>query len=218
MTKIKSSLFVLSILIFTVFVLFSYSVAKETWTQIDFDVTVKLQDRIPRDFDFLFSYFSVAGSAEVTLLLIGVFALLALVRLRILAFLAWLLVIPATFFEIFGKLFLFHPSPPVLLHRSIFEHELPKYYIHTNFSYPSGHVTRTAFIVTIFLVIVWFSWKKGFNKTIVLLGLLGLGFMMCSTRVYLGEHWLSDVVGGLLLGLATGLFSSIFILHGKKAN
>ncbi len=217
MTKIKSSLFLLSILTFGFFILFSYSVAKETWQKLDFDTTVKLQDRIPREFDLSFSYFSIAGSAEVTLLLIGVLALVALVKLRILTFLAWLLVIPATFLEIFGKLVLFHPAPPVLLHRSIFEHTLPKYYIHTNFSYPSGHMIRTTFILTVFLVIIWFSWKKGLNKFLAISALLAIGFTMALSRVYLGEHWLSDVLGGAFLGFSTGLFSSIFILHGKKS-
>lgn len=217
MAKIKLSLLGLSLITFASFTIFSYSVAKETWTKLDFDTTVKLQDHISRAFDPYFSYFSVIGGVELTLGMVGILALLSLLRLRFLAFLAWLLVIPATFLEVFGKLILFHPAPPVLLHRSIFEAELPKYYIHTNFSYPSGHMTRTIFILTVFAVIIFFSWKKSLNKLFILIGIIFFAFMMALTRVYLGEHWLSDVVGGLLLGLSTGLFSSIFILrNGKK--
>lgn len=216
MAKLKISLLLLSLLVFGIFTFFSYSVAKEQWQKLDFDTTVKLQDHISRAFDPYFSYFSILGGVEITLGLVGILAFLALIRLRILSFLAWLLVIPATIFEVFGKLVVFHPAPPVLFHRNIFEHELPKYYIHTNFSYPSGHMTRTIFILTVFLVVVTFSWKNGLNKTLAAAIVLLFGFMMVLTRIYLGEHWLSDVIGGILLGFSTGLFSSIFILKNGR--
>lgn len=37
--------------------------------------------------------------------------------------------------------------------------------------------------------------------------------MMTLTRVYLGEHWLSDVLGGGLLGIGMGLFATGLILR-----
>lgn len=215
--KVKLGLFLASILIFLLFVLFSYSVAKESWVSLDFDTTVKLQDHISRRFDEFFSMFSLIGSVEVTVGFVALMAVLSLVRLKIFSALAWLLVVPATIFEIFGKLVLFHPAPPVLFHRNVLEQELPSFYVHTNFSYPSGHMTRTAFVVTILCSIVYFQNRNWVYKLLSLCGLAGFLGLMFLTRVYLGEHWLSDVVGGLLLGVSSGLLASIFIIKVKKS-
>ncbi len=216
MKKIKLFLFLASLIIFLVFIQFSYIVAKESWTKIDFDTTVKLQDRIPRRVDEFFSIFSVIGSAEVTVTFILICSFLSLIRLRIWAAMAWLLIVPATTLEIFGKLVLFHPGPPVLFHRNVLAGELPLFHVITNFSYPSGHMARTAFIVTVLCAVFYFQIKNWLYKILILSGLLGFLGMMFLTRVYLGEHWLSDVVGGTLLGMSSGLFAAIFIVKFKN--
>lgn len=214
--NIKLLLILSSITIFGVFTLLSYTVAKESWQTLDFNTTVKLQDHISRRFDIIFSYFSLIGSAEVTIGLAGVLAVLSLFRLKILAFIGWLLIIPASSVEIFGKLFVFHPGPPVLFHRTLISTNLPSFYVHTNYSYPSGHMTRTFFLVTIFVAVALFNLKGLPLKLALILGALVLGFMMVLTRIYLGEHWFSDVAGGSLLGVSVGLFSSALIIQKKS--
>lgn len=214
--RVRLVLFVSAVIIFLSFVQFSYTVAKESWQQLDFDTTVKVQNHIPRKFDELFSIFSLLGSVEVTVGFILICAFLSLIRLKVWASLAWLLVLPATLFETFGKLVLFHPAPPVLFHRNILTTQLPLFYVHTNFSYPSGHLTRTAFIVTVLCLIVYFRPSKSFLKFFSLAGLLEFLGLMVLTRIYLGEHWLSDVIGGTLLGLSSGLLAAIFIINLKN--
>ncbi len=207
---------IISLFLFLVFTVFSYSVAKEHWTKIDFDTTVRLQDHIPRRFDQIFSYFSIAGSAEVTVTLAVIISLWYLMHKRLLAFIGWLLILPAFAVGVFGKLVIFHPGPPFMFYRTIIDAKLPSFYLHTNFSYPSGHVTRTIFLVTVFTVLILTSNQSIFRK-MILVGLLVIfGGMMVLTRVYLGEHWLSDVIGGVLLGLSAGLFASALIT-GKRA-
>ncbi|MDP3733536.1 MAG: phosphatase PAP2 family protein [Candidatus Daviesbacteria bacterium] len=208
----RIKLIFLSLFFLVVFTAFSYSVAKEGWQKIDFDTTVKLQDHISRKWDGIFSYFSLLGSAEVTIGFCLIMVFLSLMRFRLLAIIGWLMIIPATLAEVFGKLVLFHPGPPVFFHRSLLPTSLPSFYIHTDFSYPSGHMTRTVFLVTIFLLIVLYSLKSNLYKIVAILCLLGFGSMMFLTRIYLGEHWLSDVLGGGLLGLSFGLFASTLIL------
>lgn len=216
----KTKLFLLSLFCTFLFTWFSYTVAKERWQKIDFDTTVKVQDHInperSRRVDGVFSYFSLLGSAELTIGFCVVFALLALIRMRWLAVGGWLMIVPASMAEVFGKLVVFHPGPPVFLHRSILPTGLPSFYVHTNFSYPSGHMTRTIFIITVFASLMIFSSRNYSYKFTTLSLLISLAFMMGMTRVYLGEHWLSDVIGGALLGSATGFFASVLILKGKR--
>lgn len=236
----KTKLFLLSVIFTLFFTFFSYTVAKEMWQKIDFDTTVKLQDRISprvtkeqsRQIDFgipvrlqdriarrideTFSYFSLLGSAEVTIGICLVLSFLAFLRRRWLAIIGWLMIVPASVAEVFGKLVVFHPGPPVFFHRSVLPTNLPSFYVHTNFSYPSGHMTRTIFIITVFLCMTVFSSRHIVPKFAVICALLLLAFLMGLTRVYLGEHWLSDVLGGGILGIAVGFFASMFILRSTK--
>ncbi|MBI2599805.1 phosphatase PAP2 family protein [Candidatus Daviesbacteria bacterium] len=211
----KTKLLLLSIIFLSLFTYFSYIVAKESWQQIDFDTTVKLQDHVSRKYDLYFSYFSLIGSAEITAGFCFIMALLSLIRLKIWPALGWVLIIPATVAEIFGKLVLFHPAPPNFLHRTLLPTGLPSFYVHTDFSYPSGHMTRTMFIATVLITLALIRLKDDLLKFAVVCLLVGLIIIMGVTRVYLGEHWLSDVLGGALLGAGVGFLASLLILRPK---
>ncbi len=208
----------LSIIFLSLFTLFSYNVAKEKLQQFDFDTTVKIQDHISRKYDLIFSYFSLLGSVEITFGICLLLSFLSLLRGRWLAILGWLLIIPASMGEVFGKLILFHPSPPVFLHRTLLPTTLPSFYVHTDFSYPSGHMTRTIFIVTIFFCMIFLSGQNLATKWIKIIVILSFAFLMGLTRVSLGEHWFSDVLGGSLLGAGMGFFGYMLILRRSKIN
>lgn len=212
----RKNLFLLFIVFTLLFTFFSYTVAREQWQKFDFDTMVKLQDNISPKFDGIFSWFSLLGSVEVTIGLSFLLALFALLRKRFTASAGWLAIIPATLGEVFGKLTVFHPGPPAFFHRSVLPTGLPSFYVHTNFSYPSGHMTRTVFIAVIFACLVIFSVKRPSFKLFSLSFLAALVFMMALTRVYLGEHWFSDVAGGILLGSAFGFLGAVLILKTKK--
>ncbi len=134
--------------------------------------------------DLAASAVGILGQAEVT----GGIALgLAVARLRRRQPGAWvpLLIVAVAAIEIALKTFVPQPVPPRELSRTV---ELVPF-VHVAFAgaFPSGHVARTAFLAGVARVPKW-------------LALGGVAVMML-TRVYLADHWPSDVLGGLLLGL-----------------
>jgi membrane-associated phospholipid phosphatase len=79
-----------------------------------------------------------------------------------------------------------HPGPPDALQRHVFRAGIS---IAEPYSFPSGHTLRTTFLAGTVL------------RRTPLIAVAALGAMMASL-VYLGDHWTSDVLGGLCLGWA----------------
>ncbi len=78
-----------------------------------------------------------------------------------------------------------------------------------NSSYPSGH-TMGAFSLFITLALLWPS-KKIFGFFCVLMAIL-----VGVSRIYLGQHFLSDVVSGSMVGVYLAAFSYYFIYKNLR--
>mgnify|MGYP001595448078 CR=1 FL=1 len=204
----RISIFLTGSFIFLIFILFSYLVAREVFVQFDFDTSVRIQDNIPRRFDDALSLLSDIGTFEV--LTVVLLVLLAVWRklsakggpasgwkgiLFLLSYVGFHLI------ELYGKFFVAHVPPPEFMLRTKRIFEFPQFHVRAENSYPSGHAGRTVFLSVILLFLIWRS-KKLSQTVKLLLTILVVGFdvAMMVSRVYLGEHWVSDVVGGLLLG------------------
>ncbi|MEW6586683.1 MAG: phosphatase PAP2 family protein, partial [Nitrospirota bacterium] len=144
-----------------------------------------------------------------------------------------------TLVEIYGKSIVRHPAPPFFLLKNpttVF----PKYHVWEEYSYPSGHAARA-----MFLALVLLSTIQQYNPKVRLPrsgGLqprtpegrdfgagnitmrkrlfvgLGLGLyvgLVSISRIYLGHHWFSDVIGGLLLGSSVGFIVTLFFARLK---
>ena len=69
-----------------------------------------------------------------------------------------------------------------------------------NGSYPSGHMMRTVLVYGLGAFVVRRLSSPGWVRTVAAPSAAAVIGLMALDRVYLGVHWQSDVVGGLLLG------------------
>jgi membrane-associated phospholipid phosphatase len=85
-----------------------------------------------------------------------------------------------------------------------------------SYSFPSGHVMfYTAFfgfLLFLTFILIKYSWRRTLLE--IVLGLLIL--LVGPSRMYLGEHWGSDVLGGYLLGSLMLILSIQFYRWGKE--
>jgi undecaprenyl-diphosphatase len=69
-----------------------------------------------------------------------------------------------------------------------------------DFSFPSGHVIFATVLFGTTFAIVWIVWSSSLVRNAVLVLLAALVLLMGPSRIYLGEHWPTDVLGAYCLG------------------
>ena len=170
----------------------------ESFDTIIYEAVSKLQSPF---FDFLFRSVTLLGNAELLIIAISLLSIFFHSKNRRL----FLLTIVTEVILIFLiKIIIQRPRPNI--NRMI---EV------SGFSYPSGHAMIT---VGLYGFIMYWVFKNIKSKPIkvTLLCLLSLLLVLIDiSRIYLGVHYPSDVVGGLLLGIAVLIFVTTYVNHKR---
>lgn len=141
--------------------------------------------------DAISEAFSIAGGIFLTVSLLAVLLVaLYLGGRRWLAARLAVAFVVATLIEVAMKLYL--PVPPLPL--EYLRSEPEDLLISLPNPYPSGHMLRSLFLAGV-VALLWPARPVWIVASTLLVG-------MAATRVYLGVHWTSDVLGGALLGVA----------------
>ena len=177
------------------------------WLQhLDLQVTLLVQSTLPRSIDLLSSILSLLGSAEITVSVLAILVIISQPAVRLKLVILFLLL---GLLEVEGKIMIDQPPPPDELLRYVFAFVTPTGGLSTPFSYPSGHAARTSFLAALAIALVARSRARPATKRILTGLVLVAAAAMLVSRVYIGDHWTSDVVGGALLGVGLLLLACL---------
>ena len=175
-----------------VFVAFAVLVAFGATRDIDLATTHAFQAFASQPLDVLVNWHTLLGQLAVTLPAAALLAVLACRRHGGWAWLAPLAILATGAIELVFKFGLVHPGPPDEFIRAFFNPlgvrvEAPS-------SFPSGHLARLTFLAV--TVAGMFPSRLAWIAAGVFVAI------SLFARVYIGDHWISDALGGLALGMA----------------
>ncbi|HSL45570.1 MAG TPA: phosphatase PAP2 family protein [Anaerolineales bacterium] len=85
-----------------------------------------------------------------------------------------------------------------------------------SYSFPSGHVMFYTGFFGFLWFVVYSLFKSSWKRTLLLMFFGALIVLVGVSRIYLGHHWASDILGAFLLGGLTLAFILQFYRWGKK--
>ncbi len=84
-----------------------------------------------------------------------------------------------------------------------------------SFSYPSGHVMYYTVFFGFLCFLIYTLLKPSWRRSTLLFFSASLPILIAPSRIFLGEHWASDVLGGYLLGSICLLITIFFYRWGR---
>ena len=193
MATSKRILIVLTVASTAIFVALSILVATGATRGFDRAFTLGLQPLISPLLDRLANDNTVIGQASVTAVLALLLSLWAWRRESGPAWLVPLAIVVPVVVGVLLKFVLYHPPPGAEFIRAT--GNPLGISIATPSAYPSGHIARIAFLT----IVGGAFFRQGWLRFV-------LGVILVFTvfaRIYIGDHWISDAMGGLVLGAGT---------------
>jgi membrane-associated phospholipid phosphatase len=97
--------------------------------------------------------------------------------------------------------------------KSIFDRPRPSYdwtIDASGYSYPSGHASGTAAMVTVLVLVFWPVITRAWRRVLAALAITAAG-VVGYTRIALGVHYASDVIAGWCVGVAWVLLLAVVL-------
>ncbi len=195
-------------LVFSTFIILTVFVARQVTRPFDLMITQSIQQIGSHPLDLAMYFFTLLGSLE-----FSSFALLVVCWYFYRKY-QWPGVFLYLFFfmalsgiEFIWKYVVIYTGPGPEFDRNPFHWALIMF--RTPYSFPSGHTFRSIFLLGIWYQRVTSNFlplKE--RKWIHILLILSLAIGVVYSRIYLGDHWMSDVIGGCLLAVLGILLAS----------
>lgn len=199
-----------AILSFTSLVILSFMAHIFSYFPVDLWVSRTIQSITIPGFDSLMKFITSMGNLKTAAIIVTFFAIAFIVTKRYQQTL--ILLISFLLLEVLGILlkdFISRPRPnPQIITQWGF--------YPNNDSFPSGHVLFFISLFGYLLFFTIFELKKGFLRSTLIIILSVLLLLIGISRIYLGAHWFSDVLGSYLMGIIW--FYIIYIIHKKIKN
>ena len=169
----------------------------------DLKISHELQEEKNPVFAFVMQGISAIGDTVTGIVIIGAVSAFYIARHQVLEAGFILATLSNFVLTSFVKVLVARPRPPFF-----FLDPADIFQSINQYSFPSGHVL---FFVVFFGFIAYLAWlhQTGFARVIVIALCSALILLIGPSRVYLGAHWASDVVGSYIIGV---LWLSVLIL------
>lgn len=159
---------------------------------LDLRVTNALRHRYPRTTTFFIAVDRIGSVINLVLFVAVIVGWLYLADQQAMA--AWLAI------STFAVAVVFNPLLKLLFHR---DRPYVKWYAHAfGYSYPSGHTSGAVVIFGVLMFLIPLAGWPLFPSLALQAGCVAIIAIIGVSRIYLGVHYASDVLAGLLEGLA----------------